>query len=119
MATLEFDEAAHRYRVRFRFGGRPFKRSLKTGIRSEAEAVRGRVEETIRLLERGRLELPVGADPGTFIISDGKLSVKPVAERVLTLGQLIAAYQKALPEGVKEANTLTTERLHCKHLRRI
>ena len=76
MANLELDEASGRYRIRFRHAGKAFKRSLKTGDRREAEAVLGRVEETIRLLERGRLDLPRNSDPGVFILSDGKLDGK-------------------------------------------
>ena len=119
MATLEFDLTSKRYRVRFRYGGRAFKRSLKTAHREEAEAVKGRIEETLRLIERGRIELPSGVDPGAFILSDGKRNGKQALETVLTLEQLVTFYQAALPEGAKENNTLTTERLHSKHLLRI
>ena len=64
MASIEFDEVSGRYRIRFRYGGKPYKRSLKTTEKREAETVVGRVEETIRLLERGRIDIPSGADPG-------------------------------------------------------
>ena len=84
MASIEFDEASKRYRIRFRYGGKPYKRSLKTTEKREAEAVVGRVEETIRLLERGRIDIPLGADPGVFILSDGKLNEKLTAEHKTT-----------------------------------
>jgi hypothetical protein len=63
MASVEFDEASSRYRIRFRYGGKPFKRSLKTSEEREARSILGRVEETIRLMKRGRLDLPPDADP--------------------------------------------------------
>ena len=69
MASLELDPVSGRHRIRFRFAGRAYKRSLKTQDRREARAVVGRVDEMIRLLERGRLELPTGAEPGAFILS--------------------------------------------------
>ena len=118
MASLECDKASGRYRVRFRYGGRPFKRSLKTTDRREADAVRVRVEETVRLLERGRLQMPADADPGSFILSDGKLNGKPVRTEVLTLDGLFRLYQEKLPEGAKELSTLEGERIHLKHLLR-
>lgn len=119
MAFLQHDEASGRYRIRFYFAGQEFKRSIKTKDEKTALGVQARVEETVRLLEQGRLEVPPGADPAAFILSDGKRTGKSVRSKSLTLGELIDRYQQSLPEGVKELNTLTTEHCHCKHLRRI
>jgi integrase len=119
MAFLQFDEASGRYRLRFNFGGRKFKRSIKTKDQKIALGIQARVEETIRLLEQGRLELPANADPAAFILSDGKKAGKTVLQKALTLGELIDCYQRSLPVGTKEVNTITTEKLHCKHLLRI
>jgi hypothetical protein len=74
MASLEHDVVSCRFRIRFRYGGRPYKRSRKATHKAEARAVVGRVEETIRLIERGRLAMPPGAAPGSFILSDGNPS---------------------------------------------
>ena len=104
MASIEFDEASGRYRIWFRYAGKPYKRSLKTTEKREAEAVVGRVEETIRLLERGRLDIPSDADPGVFILSDGKLNWKLTAEQEYTLEKLLDLYPKSLPEGAKSAD---------------
>ena len=60
MPYLELDSASGFYRIRFRYQGRPYKRSLKTGDTVEANAASARVAETIRLLERGRLQMPAG-----------------------------------------------------------
>jgi integrase len=116
MASLEFDAASGRYRLRFRYGGKPYKRSIKTKDQTEAEGVAARVAETIRLLERGRLEVPPGADPGVFILSDGKLNAKSAARHGMTLDALLALYQKSLPKGAKSKTTLTTEKIHISHL---
>lgn len=119
VASLHLAKASEKYRIRFYYGGAEFKRSLTTGDEKEALSVKGRVEETIRLLERGRLELPAGADPARFILSDGKMTDKPVVQKALTLAGLFSVYDVGVPEGAKEANTRTTERLHCERLRRI
>jgi hypothetical protein len=81
MACVEFDKASGRYRIRFRYVGIPFKRSLKKSEEREARSILGRVEEPIRLMERGCLDLPPNADPGVFILSDGKLNRKPTTEQ--------------------------------------
>jgi integrase len=118
MASIEFDELSGRYRIRFRYGGQPYKRSLKTRDVKEAQGILGRVEETIRLLERGRLDLPPGAEPGVFILSDGKLHSKSSAERQHTVDALLNLYLKSVPKDSKANTTLKTEETHVSHLLR-
>ncbi len=74
MVSITRDAASRRYRIRFRYGGASYNRSLKTTARREALSVCGRVDETIRLLERGSIEMPEDADPGDFILSDQRLA---------------------------------------------
>ncbi len=114
----ELDSAFGFYRIRFRYQGRPYKRSLKTGDTVEANAVAARVAETIRLLERGRLQMPPDADPELFIISDGKQASKESVNRDQTLNELLTTYQKSLPPGAKAESTMITEQLHITHLLR-
>ena len=71
MASLLQDRASRCFHVRFRYAGQSYKRSLKTRDKREAKTVLSSVDETIRLIERGRLEMPPDADPGVFILSDG------------------------------------------------
>jgi len=120
VASLQFDEKSGRWRIRFYFGSQEYKRSLKR-IKTEQEALalKGRVEETIMLLERGRLELPVDADPAHYILSDGKLSQKVVVQKAATLGDLFDLYQKKLTQGAKETNTRRIEKVHANHLLRL
>ena len=101
MASLEFDDVSRRYRIRFRYAGQPYKRSLKTNDLKEAHGILGRVEDTIRLLERGRMELPPGAEPGAFILSDGKLQGKSSIKRQHTLETLLNLYQRSVPRDSK------------------
>ena len=118
MASLEYDAASSRYRLRFRYADRAYKRSLKTTDQCEAKTVASRVEETIRLLEHGRLEIPPDADPAAFILSDGKSNGKPTTPAIRTLEDLFALYTEKLPTGAKEVSTLEGEAIHRKHLLR-
>ena len=85
MAWLQADPSGN-YHVSFRFGGRKFKRSLRTKDGANAEGRRLRLEENIRLVESGRLAIPSEADVPTFLLSDGKLNSKVVIATPLTLG---------------------------------
>ena len=118
MASLDIDNSSRRHRIRFRFAGRSYKRSLKTTDRYEAMTVKGRVEETIRLLERGRLEMSLNADPAAYIMSDGKINRKPLPPPIRTITELFDKYRKGLPEGAKEQTTLKGEEIHVGHLKR-
>lgn len=121
MASLEFDNSAENFLVRFRYNGRSYKRSLHTGSEREARAVAGRIEETIQLIERGRIEMPPNADPASFILSDGKRVGEKKAAETLTLKGLFDIYQEELPAGAKEESTLEGEKRHfvrlLKHIR--
>jgi hypothetical protein len=73
MAWLEQHPTSRRFKVCFRWGGRQFKKTLKTTNPDTAEVVLRRVEETIGLAERGRLDRtfvyssPAGVDsPAAF-----------------------------------------------------
>jgi integrase len=61
--------------------------------------------------------MPPDADPGLFIISDGKQSQKAAPERVATLDELLTAYQESIPAAAKADTTIKTEELHISHLR--
>ena len=51
-----------RYHVAFRFAGQKLKKSLRTSDLPTAEARLHQLEENIRLLEKGRIELPDDVD---------------------------------------------------------
>jgi len=76
------------------------------------------VKETIRDISRGRLLVPGDADPGQFILSDGKVLKKAETPKVRTLDDLFRIYETSLPDGAKEETTRTGEQIHMKHLRR-
>ena len=116
MAWLQTDPSGN-YHISFRFGGRRFKRSLRTKSRREAEARRVRIEENIRLVESGRLELPADIDIPSFLLSDGKLTKRIVLPSVLTLDGLFERFFENLRDGALEATTVSCMQIHRRHLR--
>lgn len=58
MAHLQRNESSGRYRIRFRYAGVEYKRWLKTQNQKAAYGVQARVEETLRLLDVGPLDIP-------------------------------------------------------------
>jgi hypothetical protein len=105
------------YQVCFRFGGKRFSRSLKTVKEAEAKSALGRLEENIRLAEMGRLEIPLGVDLASFLLSDGKVSGS-ISVNTLTLKELFTRYFSALPHGSLEESTIYTMGIHRNSLER-
>lgn len=117
MASLEL--RADRYRVVFRFGGKKYSTTLNTTNHREAQALRGGVEKTLLRLEQGLLDLPIGADICSFVLTEGRRTEKPKAVKPVTLAKLVERYCTELPAGAMEANSLQTVLLHMQHFQRI
>ena len=64
MAHLRQDHRTGNWCVGFRFGGREYLRSCRTSRKPVALRIEATVEETIELLDTGRLVLPDGVEPG-------------------------------------------------------
>jgi hypothetical protein len=79
---------ARHFRLVFRCGGHKSQQALLTCDERDTLACLHRLEENLRLLERGQLELPPGADLATFLISDCKLNGPLVLPESLMLEQL-------------------------------
>lgn len=107
------------FQIGFRIGERKLKRSLRTTDRKEAEAARSRLDENIRLLERGRLTLPPTADPAIFLLSDGKLEEPVRVPKPITVIDLFNRYRTEIPSGFLEDNSHRTVEIHLKHLERL
>jgi integrase len=117
MATLE--KRGDSYRVIFYYRNERFTRSLKTDNPKKANGLKSRLEESLSLLEQGRLEYdPKKDDLPTLLLSDGKLNARPEPVKRITLGEFFKLYQNSPPPG-KEANTTYTEGIHIKHLLRL
>ena len=99
------------YHVGLRLGGRKFTRSLNTEEEAEADSAVACIEENLRLIERGRLEIPKGADLMSFLLSNGKVSA-PISVMAVTLRELFNLYFVALPSGNLEVTTISTMEVH-------
>lgn len=72
MAWHEIGDS-EKYFINFRIGKQRYSRSLRTDHVEEADAAVACVKENLRLVERGRLEIPPDADVISFLISNGKV----------------------------------------------
>jgi hypothetical protein len=97
MAWIE--QRGKRFRLAFRYGDEKFTVNLKNTDRKDAEACRVRLEENLRLVERGRLTVPTGAHLGLFLLSDGKVERKVEIVRVPTLAAMFEKYQTTFTGG--------------------
>lgn len=106
----------------FRFGGSQFLPSLKTKSEREAERSRARIEETIRLLNTGRLSLPLDAKSRPqvvqFIVSGGAITELPRLSKNADLQAVLAEYFDTYTIG-KEPSTVEGEQIHANHLKRV
>jgi hypothetical protein len=78
-----------------------------------------RLEENLRLVERGRLDVPPGCRPWTLLISDGKLEKPVELVPAIRLSELFHIYQTEFTAGAKEVITRAMEDIRMKHLSRI
>jgi hypothetical protein len=145
MAWLELAPSGF-YHVAFRYGGRKLKRSLETDNPQLAEKALARVDENLRLVEQGRLDVPDGADLSEFVLYDGKLtfaksngswslpttlggasngpsassfdSLHPLVESK-SLGAVLDEYYPEPDKRTFISETLRVARIHVTHLKRI
>lgn len=110
------------YFIAFRFDGQRFERSLGTVDPEEAQQKRGVVERTIGLLKDGVLSLPNHCAPDglwQFVRSGGRVSELPSVRSTRTVDVACREYIESFPDGTKEHSTLSTEKIHLKHLKRL
>lgn len=117
MAWLE--RRGERFRVVFRFRNRKFHVNLKASEPKEADACLARLEENLRLVERGRLAVPPGADLGLYLLTDGKLDQPVELARTVRLAEVFETYHTEFTAGAKEAITWEMENIHLNHLARL
>ena len=103
------------FHITFRFGGRRYKRSLKTKSRRQATSLLARLEDTIRLVEIGRIDLPETVDIPSFLLSDGRAVSKPKISEA-RLGDLFVRFFDSLPEGSLEPRSIQMMQIHRKRL---
>ena len=103
------------YFVCLRIGSKRFRRSLKTDCKDQADADLVRIDENLRLVERGWLSIPQDADALSFLLSNGRVAAPLKIEQV-TLKELFSQYFNSLPEGSLEESTLYTMNVHRRKL---
>ena len=111
--------------VRFRFPVNGtmhrFNRALKTKDEKTALRKMALIEETIHMIETGRIEIPAGSTEkqvATFILSGGKLTEKPQAIKSIRLEDFWQEYESGYSLN-KEPNSVKTERTHKNNLVKI
>lgn len=124
MASLQ-QEPTGTFHVIFRVAGRRYKRSLGTKASSKAIARRDEIQETIDLINRGRLTVPSDAPIADFVLADGdttKLASppsQPVVQASITLGSMLQQFFESIPPDSLEETTSKTMQIHRRHLIRV
>jgi hypothetical protein len=98
MASLE-QRYDGRYRIVFCWQGKRRNYSLGKLPERDARSCLDRLEESLRFVERGLLEIPPDTDLGRFLVSGGKFKTKPIPEAQFTLADLLSrTLQRRGPE---------------------
>lgn len=128
MASLERRPRSNIYHVIFRFAGKRYKRSLNTTVLKKAISLQARLEDTIDLVDKGHLQIPNGADIGTFLLSEGKrtgiqsnsgFNDSPTPPPRLTLKQAFDSFFDSIPSGNLEEGTVKCMHIHERHMLRL
>ena len=107
------------YHINFRLNGRRFRRSLRTTNARTAQASAARLEDNLRRVELGALDLPDEVDVVAFLLSDGRTQRKPKQPGPRALGELLGAFLDQLPNHSIELSTRQMFEIHIRHLRRV
>jgi integrase len=87
-----------KFRIKFRFEGRQYSRSLNTSNEQKAGLAKGQIERNLELVSLGLLEVPDACDVFDFFLT-GKVQEKPTADA------------RAKESKKQSAGTLSIERL--------
>ena len=117
MAWLQTDPSSGNQHICFRFAGERFRRSLGTKDKRKARRKLARLEDTLELIEMGRIELPTNVDVPTFLLSEGKLQLKHSTSNE-PLDKLFDAFFESIPDGALEERTVAQMKSHRVHLER-
>jgi integrase len=106
------------YHCTFRFQGRRFYFAVGKLTEAQARAKATEVDETLALIERGRLVVPEGVRFEDFVASGGKVPVLSAKPETVTARQLFDRYLETHANGTIEVNSLGTSRTHLGQVRR-
>ncbi|WP_165248939.1 tyrosine-type recombinase/integrase [Paludisphaera soli] len=123
MASYTYDRDRKRARIFFRLGSRQYNKVERAADERSAQRMAAVAEDAVVQIEAGRLTVPPGCDVKLFVLSGGKavrsLAAAPGPENPTTLKSLFEIYFGALTAGSKAENSIATERIHGRHLRRL
>lgn len=109
------------FHIRFRYGGKEYKKSLKTHDEGAAEAARHVVELTLHRLLTGQGTVPDGVDPGAFIVSGGTLRTPPatpVKRSALPSTRQAAVTYGEMHKALMAPSYHYSQNMHLRHLMR-
>jgi integrase len=100
------------YYCTFRFQGRRYYFAVGNVSEAQALAKGAEVDETLALLERGRLSLPEGVALEDFVAAGGKVPKVSARPETVTARQLFDSYLATHSNGTVEESSLRTSRTH-------
>ena len=100
------------YYCTFRFQGRRYYFSIGNVTEEQAKAKGVEVDETLDLIERGRLQIPEGVSLEEFVSAGGKAPVISARPETITAKHLFDHYLMTHANGTIEASSLSTARTH-------
>lgn len=89
------------YYCTFRFGGKRYYFAVGNVTEAQALAKGAEVDETLSLVERGRLAVPADVALEEFVATGGKVPVLSARPEVITLRELTDQYLKTHANGTK------------------
>jgi hypothetical protein len=104
------------YYCTFRFPGRRYYFAIGKVTEEQANAKGVEVDETLDLIERGRLAVPDGVQLEEFVAAGGKAPVISARPETVTAKQLFDQYLTTHANGTIEASSLATARTHLRQL---
>jgi integrase len=100
------------YYCTFRYQGQRYYFTIGNVTEAQAQAKGAEVDETLALIERGRLTVPEGVRLEDFVAAGGKAPVLSARPETTTARQLIDRYLQTHANGTVEENSLGTSRTH-------
>jgi integrase len=100
----------------FRFRGGRYYFAAGNLTERQAEARKAEVDETLDLIERGRLTVPDGVSLEDFVAAGGKVPAVAARPETITARQLFDHYLTTHGNGTIEASSLKTAKTHLSQL---
>jgi integrase len=100
------------YHCTFRFQGRRYYFAIGNVPEAQAVAKGAEVDETLTLIERGRLTVPEGIPLEEFVAAGGKIPVISARPETVTARKLFDRYLETHANGTIEENSLGTAKSH-------